>query len=133
MRSLNFAVIGMLILVIASCSSVSIKNVPRQPFSTEALKLSSTQIEKIIIKSVLKHQWIITNKTEGKLIATYSTRGHIVKVAIDFDQSGFSISYVDSTNMNYDGNSIHRNYNRWVNIMRVGILRDVNTQAVLLN
>ncbi|MDP2698570.1 hypothetical protein [Thalassospira sp.] len=133
MRSLKFAVVGILALVMAACRTTPVENVSSQPFPADAAKLSMAQIEETIIKAAGGREWIVTRKGEGELIATYSPRNHTAKVEIDFDQTAFSITYADSTNLNYDGTSIHYNYNRWVNNLRQDILRDVSAQATLAN
>ncbi|WP_404420630.1 hypothetical protein [Thalassospira australica] len=133
MRSLKFAVVGLLALVVAACRTAPVQNVTSQPFPADAAKLSMAQIEESIIKAAGEREWIVQRKADGELIATYSPRDHLAKVEIDFDQSEFSISYVDSTNLNYDGTSIHYNYNRWVNNLRQDILREVSAKAALAN
>ena len=57
----------------------------------------------------------------------------MAKVRIGFDKTEFSIVYADSTNLNYDGTSIHYNYNRWVNNLRQDILREVSAKAAVAN
>lgn len=131
MRSLKFAAVGLLALVVAACRTVPVQNVTHQPFPADASKLGMAQIEESIIKAAGEREWIVQRKAEGELIATYSPRSHQAKVEIDFDQTEFSISYVDSTNLNYDGTSIHYNYNRWVNNLRQDILREVSAKAAL--
>ena len=133
MRSLKFAVIGLLTLVVAACRTVPVQNVTSQPFPADVTKLSMAQVEESIIKAPGDRQWIVQHKSDGELIATYSPRTHVAKVKIDFDQSAFSIAYVDSSNLDYNGTSIHYNYNRWVNNLRQDILREVSAHATLAN
>ncbi|MEQ9348704.1 MAG: hypothetical protein RIG26_19900 [Thalassospira sp.] len=133
MRSFKFAVVGCLVLLVAACRTVPIENVTKQAFPTDAAKLSLTQVEEAIISAATNREWIVTRRAEGQLFATYSPRNHMAKVEIDFDNTEFSITYADSTNLNHSGDSIHYNYNRWVNNLRVDILRDVSAKAALAN
>ena len=50
----------------------------------------------------------------GLIQATLDLRSHQAIVDISYDTHRFSIGYVKSTNLNYDGTSIHPNYNSWV-------------------
>jgi hypothetical protein len=38
---------------------------------------------------------------------------HYIEVDIAFDEKTFRITYRDSRNMNYNGQTIHWNYNNW--------------------
>jgi hypothetical protein len=52
-----------------------------------------------------------------------------VDVDIAYTKETFSITYVDSVNMNYsirsDGPYIHPKYNRWVEILKQDIQKDI--------
>lgn len=74
------------------------------------------------IKTALKgREWSVLDETPGKIRAEYrkpnaDVGDHVVVVDITYDADSYSIDYVDSKNMRYDGSAgtIHRNYNRWV-------------------
>ena len=46
--------------------------------------------------------------------ATLNLRTHVAVTEITYNEQVFSILYVDSTNLQYDGTSIHKNYNGWI-------------------
>lgn len=50
----------------------------------------------------------------GVIRATLNLRSHVAVAEITYNQEVFSIIYVDSSNLDYDGSSIHRNYNGWI-------------------
>ncbi|MBS8272790.1 hypothetical protein DYI21_04260 [Thalassospira tepidiphila] len=133
MRSFKFAVVGLLTLLVAACRTAPVDNVTHHAFPAGTEKLSLAQIEESIIKAASDRDWIVTRQAEGELLATYSPRSHMAQVKIGFDHTEFSIVYADSTNLNYDGSSIHYNYNRWVNNLRQDILREVSATAALAN
>ena len=58
--------------------------------------------------------WTASEESPGRIIASYSTRGHTAIVNIDYNVNNFSISYRDSMNLGYEGAYIHTNYNKWV-------------------
>jgi hypothetical protein len=47
---------------------------------------------------------------EGVLVL----RSHRAVVDITYDTAAYSIKYKDSSDLEYDGSSIHSNYNGWV-------------------
>ncbi|WP_198378269.1 hypothetical protein [Neoroseomonas rubea] len=56
----------------------------------------------------------------GVIRATLNLRTHVAVVEITYNQEVFSIIYADSSNLGYDGTSIHKNYNGWIeNLERV--------------
>jgi hypothetical protein len=50
----------------------------------------------------------------GVIRATLHLRTHVAVTEITYNEQVFSIIYVDSTNLQYDGTSIHKNYNGWI-------------------
>ena len=58
--------------------------------------------------------WKTQSIRPGVIQATLDLRSHQAIVDISYDTHRFSIGYVRSTNLNYDGTSIHPNYNSWV-------------------
>ncbi len=62
--------------------------------------------------------WQTQVRGPGLVRATLNLRGHQAVVDIPYDQRRFTIRYVESTNLEYDGTTIHRNYNGWVENLR---------------
>lgn len=67
--------------------------------------------------------WSIQPVRLGVLRATNSWNTHQMTVDITFDIRSFTISYVDSVNLNYDGARIHTAYNERVRALEAAILR----------
>ena len=55
------------------------------------------------------------------LIGTINLRTHSATVDIPFNAKQYSILYKDSSNLNYDGTSIHKNYNGWIQNLQKAI------------
>ena len=132
MRSLKLASVFVVVTVLAACSA-TVQNFSNQPFPADVAKLSMAEIEETIIETASTREWVVQREGEGQLTATYAPRSHSAKVAISFNQKQYSIIYVDSSNLQYNGTTIHRNYNRWVNNLRQDILRAVSARAALAN
>jgi hypothetical protein len=67
--------------------------------------------------------WSIQPVRLGVLRATNNWNTHQMSVDITFDIRSFTISYVDSVNLNYDGVRIHTAYNDKVRALETAILR----------
>jgi hypothetical protein len=67
--------------------------------------------------------WSIQPLRLGVLRATNNWNTHQMTVDITFDIRTFTISYVDSVNLNYDGARIHTAYNDRVRALETAILR----------
>jgi len=67
--------------------------------------------------------WSVQSMRPGLLRATNTWRSHQMTVDIAFDVRSFSIRYVSSLNLDYDGVQIHQAYNDRVRALEAAILR----------
>ncbi len=58
--------------------------------------------------------WQVDPVRPGVARATLNLRGHVAVTEIAYDDTRFTIRYVDSRNLGFDGTSIHKNYNGWI-------------------
>ncbi|RDX36283.1 hypothetical protein DZA50_04230 [Kangiella sp. HD9-110m-PIT-SAG07] len=65
--------------------------------------------------------WKMDTVKPGLIRGTLHLRAHTAVVDIPYSLTDYSIIYVDSNNLDYDGHSIHRSYPRWVNNLRAKI------------
>ncbi len=73
-----------------------------------------------------KKGWMPVDKGEGNIIATLDLRSHQAVVDIKFTRDYYSITYVSSKNLEYDGTNIHKNYNNWV----IRLNREINKNLI---
>ena len=97
-------------LSLAACAR-PILNVERQNFATAG---TFDQRAEQIRRAGVGLGWQIDPVRPGLMRATLNLRSHVAITEIAYDQQGFSIRYVDSRNLGYDGTNIHKNYNGWV-------------------
>ena len=97
-------------LSLAACAR-PILNVERQNFATAG---TFDQRAEQIRRAGAGLGWQIDPVRPGLMRATLNLRSHVAITEIAYDQQGFSIRYVDSRNLGYDGTNIHKNYNGWV-------------------
>jgi uncharacterized protein YceK len=65
--------------------------------------------------------WEMQPVRPGLIKGTLNLRSHTAVVDIPYSLKSYSIIYVDSVNLDYDGRNIHRSYPRWVNNLKVKI------------
>jgi hypothetical protein len=79
-----------------------------------AQSLSLDQIRDVISRAAIDRGWVVERQANNTVRVKLSTRGHVAVADVSYSKEAFSITYVDSENLLYDGRMIHRNYNRWV-------------------
>lgn len=86
-------------------------------------KASMSDVEKAIIRAGGGLGWVMKKEKEGLIKGTLILRTHTAVVSIPYTTQEYSITYVDSTNLNYDAsaNTIHSNYNGWIQNLNKGI------------
>ncbi|MBF9015470.1 MULTISPECIES: hypothetical protein [unclassified Oceanispirochaeta] len=108
----------LMILTFTSCYTTSAPfNITSEGYPIES-EMNPQILEKSIHLSLLNYGWEVTSKNEGKITAKYSKSEDLINANIEilFDTEGYSISYVDSKNLDFNDKrmTIHRNYNRWI-------------------
>ena len=101
-------------LVIASCRQAPIYNVQTASFVNPAANVALEERGHQIKRAGAALGWQMIDESPGIIRATLSLRSHRAVAEIRYDQTQFSIRYVDSVNLNYDGSNIHPNYNGWI-------------------
>jgi glycosylphosphatidylinositol transamidase (GPIT) subunit GPI8 len=87
----------------------------------EPVKLQTTQenVKKVILQAAKKRGWIAKEIEPKKIEAQYTRKNkYMAKVNIFYDANKYSIKYLDSQNLQYDGQKIHKTYNSLVAKLR---------------
>lgn len=112
---------GMLLVAFAAASlagcstSRPLYNVKGGTIETPAgVTRTASDVEKAIRNAGTATGWKMQSPKPGLIVASYSWRSHTAVVDITYDARTYTIAYKDSTNLNYDGTNIHRNYNYYV-------------------
>lgn len=115
------------VLLIAACRDAPI-------YSVESAALNApptatlTDIQRAIIRAGAQRGWQMTPVEPGHIVATYSRREFTAVIDIRFTTQTYSITYKDSTNLDYDGTNIHPSYNSWIQYLQ----RDIQNQVAAL-
>jgi len=104
------------LLLMTACRTTPVRNVELAPVPTapDKQQLTLLQVEKAIVLGANALGWSTTVQSPGVIVATIRLRDHYAAVNITYSPSSYSIKYKDSTNLKYDGKTIHSNYNGWI-------------------
>ena len=125
MRKLFFIMI-LGLMAFAGCQTTAPKKNQVQNVEHKNIVLNDEKtLSKAIIKGAVRRKWVITETSEGVIIAELNIRSHWVKVEILYGKDYYAILYKDSKNLGYKAKkqTIHPNYNRWIKYLE----RSINT------
>jgi len=105
---------------VAGCRHAPILNVVDAP--VVANKPPSMQdVQDAITRAGAALGWRMQPVKPGLMQGTLNLRTHTAVVEIPYSTTAFSIKYKDSVNLDYTGDSIHSNYNGWIQNLEKGI------------
>jgi len=87
------------------------------PISISSSKeLTIKDIRKAIISGAMRHQWQVESETPNTVRIKLDGRKDQAVLVMDiiYDTKSYSIKYVSSEGLRYDGSSIHSSYSRWM-------------------
>lgn len=123
MNRLKWAAIAVpaMVLLVAGCLTQPVYNVNEAAVTASKANPSLDEIGKAIQRAGLALGWQMKETKPGHMVGTLYLRKHVAVVDIDYSVKSYSIKYKDSTELNYDGTSIHKNYNGWIQNLDKGI------------
>lgn len=107
-------VIAAAAVLLAACATQPVQTVSQVPIVTNKANPSIDDIRQAIVRAATGLGWQVKTDRPGHMLGTLTLRTHVAVVDIDYDTKAYSIKYKDSTNLFYDGSSIHKNYNGWI-------------------
>ncbi|MGD9553727.1 MAG: hypothetical protein AB7D96_06230 [Arcobacteraceae bacterium] len=113
LKLVAIAMIGLVVLT--GCRTASVYNVMENPVNVNK-GVSDDQMFKAIKMAGLNLGWQITKVKPGLAQGQLNLRDHMAVIEIPYSKDSFSITYKNSSNLNYDAakNTIHSNYNGWI-------------------
>jgi len=124
---LKWIVVVLVLVGLASCRSSSLVNYESIGIVTASGKeLTMDQVKQAIIIGGAARGWTMAPAEPGHMIGTLNLRSHVAIVDIIYDTQKYSITYKDSTNLNFGKNSdgteyIHSNYIGWIKFLKESI------------
>ena len=127
------AALLLIALAVAGCRPLQpVANIENSAYGSaefaSSKRLGLVDYEKAIIRAGSSRNWVFERVGPGHLVGTVDVRGkHRAVVDIFFDTETYSISYKDSQNLKYNAeeNSIHPNYNSWVQLLETEIKAEI--------
>lgn len=114
--------------LISGCATVKpVHNVTDAPVAVVKQNVSLDEVSKAIIRAGAALGWQMNPVQPGLIVGTLKLRTHTAVVDVTYDTKTYSIKYKDSTNLNYDGANIHKNYNGWIENLDKGIRVQLTT------
>jgi hypothetical protein len=92
--------------------------------------LYESEISDVIHRAGIERQWIMEEAKAGVIIATQKRQTHVAVIEITYTQTDYSIRYVESSDLLYNGSTIHRTYNHWVRNLEVDIEKGLQMAAL---
>jgi hypothetical protein len=99
------------VLALAGCRSAPVLNINDAPIGGNR---SMQQVEQVIVDAGRNLGWQMTPQGPGRIQGNLRLRDHRATVDIAYSARSYSIRYKDSDNLHYDGSTIHKNYNGWI-------------------
>lgn len=117
-----------LLLLLSACARTQpVLNITDEPVVTGSGETpSASAVRDAIIEACRAKKWLVDPSQDGLVIATAKVRQHTAVVDIRYTPESYSISYRDSEVLLYDGNMIHRNYNKWVQLLSERVNLEIN-------
>ena len=112
---------GIVVALLGGCRSAAIYNVSAEPVVANK-PVSMDDVQKAIVRAGAGLGWQMKPVEPGLIVGTLNLRTHMAMVDIRYDTKTYSITYKDSSSdLYYDGKSIHKNYNGWIQNLDRGI------------
>ncbi|GAA4363354.1 hypothetical protein [Kangiella marina] len=99
---------------LTNLNNYSIEYLVDEDETVEDIKLSILRAGQVL-------GWKMDAVKPGLIRGTLHLRAHTAVVDIPYTLNDYSILYVDSKNLDYNGSTIHRSYPRWVNNLKAKI------------
>ena len=143
-KYLLVVLLSLVLAVMTGCRTSPIYNIQDQYIATNIDGHTEEDVKKAIIRAGGGLGWKMNADKPGHVLGTLYLRSHIAIVDITYDLNKYSITYKDSTDLDYeaagqqttdaDGNTyvneteiIHSNYNGWIQNLDRAIQAQLST------
>lgn len=121
---------GLAVIMLGGCATPNpIRNINAEPVvAPSGRAVGLDDVGRAILRAGGTLGWQMKPVEPGYILGTLKLRSHVAVVDIRYTTKTYSITYKDSTNLNYDGTHIHNNYNGWIS----NLDRAIKTQLATL-
>jgi hypothetical protein len=111
----KIVLIGIALVMVAGCRTAPIYNVTDAPVVVAAGKQATmSDVKNAIFRAGNRLGWQMTDTAPGVIKARIELRAHTATAEVKYTTTAFSIQYLDSSNLDAKGGTIHKNYNGWI-------------------
>jgi hypothetical protein len=104
-----------LVLLAVGCrGNLPVYNVTNAPVAASKPNPSLDEVGKAIQQAGAALGWQMRQTKPGHILGTLVVRTHTAVVDVNYSVKSYSIVYKDSTDLKYDGQNIHPQYNTWI-------------------
>ncbi|MDX5374416.1 MAG: hypothetical protein LPK43_01315 [Gammaproteobacteria bacterium] len=114
LKALAIVMLVASLVVLAGCRTATVYNVNEAPVNMTKSNYTASDVRQAIVQAGARLGWQMKEIQPGLILGTLFIRDHMAQVEIPYDTNNYSIRYKDSSNLNYDGENIHSNYNGWI-------------------
>ena len=108
-------IVSALILVAAGCrGAVPVYNITDATVAASKPNPSLDDVGKAVQRAGATLGWQMKQTKPGHMLGTLNLRKHVAVVDVNYSAQSYSVNYKDSTELDYDGQNIHPNYNGWI-------------------
>ena len=128
----KIAMVAALAVLVSGCFGrvQPVYNAEANPIPVKLQETSMENIGNIIQTAAINRGWVVSEVSPGKMKATLHNRTHVAVIEITYSKKDYSINYVSSVDLLYDGSKIHRSYNKWVRTLQNDINKNMNVAAL---
>ncbi len=115
-KQITLGITLLISLLLVGCGTVPVYNINDAPVQVSANDYSANDVKKAIIRAGISLGWKIKEVEPGKLVGLLNLRRHMAKIEIPYSKEGYSLIYIDSSELKYNAEKgeIHKNYNKWI-------------------
>jgi len=127
MKKLFYSAVFISVFLLTACMTFRIYNVESKKIVLCDLNMSLSEIGLVIKDAGSGLGWDMKSISPWHIVGTFRNKRQIAVVDIMFDHESYSILYKNSSYLRYNGSSIHRIYNEWVQDLNRAIKRKLLT------
>lgn len=121
-------VVSVVFLLTVGCrAGVPVYDVADAPITASKPNPSLDEVGKAIQRAGAALGWQMKQTKPGHILGTLVIRTHTAVVDVNYSVKSYSIVYKDSTDLKYDGQTIHPQYNNWILNLEKGIRAQLST------